>query len=350
MNLDEHLQASVVAGLIEKYQGASNYVNDRWNPAQATKTLRCRVLSKTESLHIKKLIESEVPFLLKDEQEMRKSEATHVVVGVVYGAEAYCVLTQDLNGKEEDPEDVEENLSRLSKKFENSLEDGQTVSDFTEQFEKEELKQLNRMKCRLYADLQSQTVRECGYFEAYKYCLKLIEQIRNLTDVVSKAVPIAAVLRPLKVILTPDRGWPPFEYRDVDADLFARCSSILDELHNVGVKVDTIRKINKKVSRHSLSQFGDALNKYKALVTKSLKNAVVKARGTVDDDDSEIEKIANIVENHPHFKPSQLQLWLSFKEAELEMAGKMAGVTGILFVANKQQLEKERLRRLADRP
>ncbi len=339
MNLDEHLQASVAAGLIEKYRGASNYVNDRWNPAQATKTVRCRVQSKKESLDVKKLIESEVPFLLKDEKGMRKSEATHVIVGVVYGAEAYCVLTQDLNGKEEDLEDIEENLSRLSKKFENSLEDGQTVSDFTDQFEKEEVKQLNRMKCRVYADLQSQTVRECGFFEAYKNCIKLIEQIQNPTD--NKAVPIAAVLCPLKDILTPDRGWPPFEYRDVDADLFARCTSILDELDHVGVKVDAIRKINKKFSRNSLSKFGDALTKYKALVMESLKKAVVKARGTVDDDDSEIEKIANIVENHPHFKPSQLQLWLSFKEAELEMAAKMAGVTDILFLADKQQLEKE---------
>lgn len=37
---------------------------------------------------------------------------------------------------------------------------------FTEQFGKEEVKQLNLMKCRSYSDLQYQTVRGCGYFDA----------------------------------------------------------------------------------------------------------------------------------------------------------------------------------------
>jgi hypothetical protein len=207
-------------------------------------------------------------------------------VGVVYGAEAYCVLTQDLDVNDEnDREEAEEKLTKLSAKFQNALEDGQTSTDFADQFEKEEVKQLNRMKCRFYADNQTQAVRECGYFDAYKNCLKLIEQVQKSDVETNKAVPIAAVLCPLKVFTEPAGGLPSFEYRDVDADLVARCCSIFDELDQVGVKLDAIRKNNKKISRSSLRQFGDAVIKYKELAKKSLKNAVVKARGSVDEDD-----------------------------------------------------------------
>ncbi|XP_046463234.1 uncharacterized protein LOC124209332 [Daphnia pulex] len=342
MDLDEHHQASVVAGLIEKYRGASNFISDVSDPSQATINLRCHVQSKKESLDVKELIEKEVSFLLNNEEEMKKSEATHVVVGVVYGAEAYCVLTQDLDVNDEnDREEAEEKLTKLSAKFQNALEDGQTSTDFADQFEKEEVKQLNRMKCRLYADNQTQAVRECGFFDAYKNCLKLIEEIQKSDVETNKAVPIAAVLCPLKVFTKPAGGWQPFEYRDVDADLMARCSTILDELDQVGVKLEAIRKNNKKVSRPSLRQFGDAVIKYKELAKKSLKNAVVKARGSVDEDDREIEKIADIIENHPLFKPSKLRLWLAYKEAESEMAGKLAGVPGIIFIVDRKQLDKD---------
>jgi hypothetical protein len=339
MDLDEHHQASIVAGLIENYRGASNFVNDISDPSQATVTLRCHVQSKIESLDLKALIEKKVSFLLNDEEEMKKSEATHVVVGVVYGTETYCVLTQDVDSlnDENDREEAEEILSNSSTKFENSLKDGQTSVHFADQFEKKEVEQLNRMKCRLYADNQTEAVLECGYFEAY---LRLINEI--LFDVeTNKVVPIAALLCPFKVILKPAGGWQPLEYRDVDADLVGRCSSILDELNQVGVKLEAIRKNNKNLSRPSLCQFGDAVIKYKELAKNSLKNAVVKARGSVDEDDREIEKIAEIIENHPLFKPSQLRLWLAYKEAESEMAGKLAGVPGTIFIVDGKQLEEQ---------
>jgi hypothetical protein len=88
-----------------------------------------------------------------------------------------------------------------------------------------------------------------------------------------------------------------------------------------------------------LRQFEEALSKYKELVKKSLKNAVVKARETGDED--EIEKVANIVETHPQFKPARLEQWLRYKQAESEMVGKITGVSTITFFANKKSLVKE---------
>ncbi len=46
MNLDEHMQASVLAGFIDDYRGASKYLEDRWKPNNITRTLVCRFKSR----------------------------------------------------------------------------------------------------------------------------------------------------------------------------------------------------------------------------------------------------------------------------------------------------------------
>jgi energy-coupling factor transporter ATP-binding protein EcfA2 len=349
MGLDEHLKATVLAGLIKKYRGACNYLNDQPNPSQATRVLFLRVKSRKENLDLQTLInedlnESMKTLCLASGEETKKKSGpaavpTHVVVGVTYGAEAYCVLIQDV-GKEADEDDAreeaEEKLTEIAQKMEEALNDKQDLNEFKEQFD--DKKQLTRMKCRLYADLQSSAVRECSVFDAYKNCLKLIDQIEKTEPKRSKAAPIAVRLCPLKFLMGKSGG-VPFEYQDVDDDLIARCGQIWDELERFGAKLDSIRTSIKKGIRPSLRQFEDALGKYKELLKKSWKNGVVKARE--NGDEHEIEKAAKIAETHPLFKPTRLERWLRFKQAESDMASKMKGVPGITFFDNQKLLEKE---------
>ncbi|EFX63505.1 hypothetical protein DAPPUDRAFT_112469 [Daphnia pulex] len=345
MGLDGHLKATVLAGLIKKYRGACNYLNDQPNPSQVVRILFLRVKSRKENFDLQTLINEDVPLYLNSgEETKKKSESavpTHVVVGVTYGAETYCVLTQDV-GKEADEDDAreeaEEKLSQIAQKMEEALNDKQELNEFKEQFD--DKKQLTRVKCRLYADLQSSAVRECSVFDAYKNCLKLIDQVQQKTEPEkSKAAPIAVRLCPLKFLMG-KTGVVPFEYQDVDDDLIARCGRIWDELERFGAKLDSIRtSIKKGIIRPSLRQFEDALGKYKELLKKSWKNGVVKARETGDE--NEIEKAAKIAETHPLFKPTRLERWLRYKQAESEMAGKMKGVSDITFFDNQKLLEKK---------
>ena len=314
MGLDEHLKATVLAGLINKYRGACcNYLADQPNPSQATRILICRAKSRKEHLDLQTLVNEDVPLRLGSGEEKKQkpgSVPTHVVVGVTYGAEAYLVLTQDFNVSDEADEDAreeaEEKLTKIARKMEDALNDKQDSNEFAGQFDKDEKKQLNRMKCRLYIDLQS-TVRECNVLEAYKQCLKMIDQVQKADDK-GKAIPIAALLCPLKVIIGKSDG-VLYEYQDVDSDLIDRCGRIWDELERVNAKLDAVRTSSKKTNRPSLRQFEEALSKYKELVKKSLKNGVVKARENGDEE--EIEKVAKIVETHPLFKPTRLERWLN---------------------------------------
>ncbi len=121
---------------------------------------------------------------------------THVVVGICYGAEAYCILTQDLDSDvdQDAREEAEDSISKLATKMENFLSDRQDVAGFMEQFDQKEKQLIIRLKCQLYSDFQPQNVRECNYFEAYNNFIKLIEIMQKTDSGMDKAVPISAIL------------------------------------------------------------------------------------------------------------------------------------------------------------
>ena len=155
MNLDEHSQASVVGNLIDEYCGASLYLNDRWKETQATRTLICRIQTGKKFLDMATLMKNEAPYFPTDEKEIKKliksSEATHVVVGFIYGYEAYCVIVKDLDDDEVYTQiEEEEKLSELAAQFVKGLEDDVDPTDFKQQFDQEEIDQFNQIKVILY--------------------------------------------------------------------------------------------------------------------------------------------------------------------------------------------------------
>jgi hypothetical protein len=88
-----------------------------------------------------------------------------------------------------------------------------------------------------------------------------------------KAIPIAVLLCPLKVIIWKSgEVLDVVENQDVDSDLIDRCGRIWDELGRVNAKLNAIRTSSKQTSRPFLRQFEETLSRYKDLVKKSLKN------------------------------------------------------------------------------
>ncbi len=158
MGLDEHLQASILTGLLDKLKGASHYINDRSNSnSQVTRTLICRTAIKKEHLDLPTLLNHNVPNI---SLEGKLPDATHVVVGTAYGAEAYCVLAQDVKDEDEDArEEAVEFLAKVLSKMENALEEKQDRAEFKEQCDKEEKKLISQVKCCVYADLQTQAAK-----------------------------------------------------------------------------------------------------------------------------------------------------------------------------------------------
>ena len=336
MGLDEHLQASTAAGIIDKYRGASNYLNDKTNPYQASRVLVLKVKCKKERLNLQHLSVDGIPHLVET------TKATHIIVGITYGVEAYCVLTQDLDNNVDDEETREEandNLSDLAAKLINALEDTQNVSEFQGQFNKEEKQRLTKMKCRLYADCQSQAVKECSVFDVYKHCLKLIE-IQQ-----SEAIPISILLCPLKrVINNPTRSITKIlQYRDVDVEMVQRICCILADLARASGEAEAVRSTINKNSRASLRSFIETISKFQDILKKNLKGAISKVRGSEEGDggDDELADIVNAAERHLLFKPKRLERWLEYKKAEAEILEKMNKTKGINLFTSLKSLTNE---------
>uniref|UniRef100_A0A0P4ZR65 Fibronectin type-III domain-containing protein n=1 Tax=Daphnia magna TaxID=35525 RepID=A0A0P4ZR65_9CRUS len=337
MGLKEHSQVSIMAGLIENHRGAAKYLNDRDGLSEASQVLICRVKSRKLKLDFKTLISQNVPQLQDLGQETQSEKnPTHVVVGVTYGAEAYCVLVMESD--ENARKGAEEFLSKIARKMEEALDNYLDLSNFKEQFDKEDKTQLTRVKCRMYADLHTSAFRECRVFEAYKQCYKIIQQVQNTEGGNNESIPIAILLCPLKAILGQIEG-KQFEYHDVDSEVVARCGLIWNELDRICAKSAAIRSVNKNADKVSFRQFEEAIAKYKELVQKSLKNGITKARETGQQD--EIERVINIGENHPIFNPSRLEQWLQYQQAECEMYEKISSITDIVCLSSKKQLEME---------
>ncbi len=339
MEVDKHIQISLMAGLIEKLHGASNYWNDR--PLQAkeiTKTLICRAKSREERLDLQKLIQS-VPFDRK--YEMQMPDTTHVVVGVTYGVEAYWIVALELQENESDAEALSlvSFVSSFATKLSNALKENGNLTMFKEQVLQEEKPELiNRLKFRLYADLQSKPVPECGF---HQFC---IEQIQKTNVETNKVIPISVLLCPWKVIMDPAERFVP-NCRDVSSDLVTRYCRVWNKLEDIINEVNIFRMGKRGAAKLSLLQFEKAIKKYKELLRNDMKKGVLKTRDTRHhQDNKEVENVICVAEDHPYFKPSQLEKWLDYKKSELTTLDfiTMRGIHS----ASRNQLENELL--LAD--
>ncbi len=316
MGLDKHLQISIAIGLIESYSGASCYLNDRLNPMQASKTVVLRVESRNERLDFQSLIKKDVPFIPED----GTTEATHIVMGVTYGAEAYCVLTKDLDSTIDDdktPREEETKLMILATKLTKALEDKEELTGFLKQFEDEEKETLARMNCRLYADFQTEQLLECNVLDVYERLFYMIQDTDN-----DKAVPINLQLYPLKDIIgysVAGKGNVP-DYRDIDSHLVPRCCRLFANLQLIGQAAEIdYNKLNKE-DQSSLFPYLDAIQKFQGLVKERMKNCIVKARSCEKiNEDREIATTIYLVEIQSPFKHSLLTLAVQCNEADVKI-------------------------------
>ena len=246
-----------MTGLIEN----SHFLNDLPDPEEAQCVLSFTLKTKEKNLNLKTLVDQGISAYLVEEVDKRQiSDATHVVVGIVYGAEAYCVLAQDLdttNGEDEEARnEAEENLSKIANKFEDALSKNLSVANFKETLDKKENHLFaTSLKCRLYSDLLSQPILQCNLFDIYKYILvEFRGQMNEIPSNKMKSVPIAVQLCPLKYISGQSRTEIVLNknFHDVDDSLISSCSKILASLKRVRGTLRNNRRRNRLLRVHPM--------------------------------------------------------------------------------------------------
>ena len=151
-----------------------------------------------------------------------------------------------------------ENLHDLTTMLINALRNNQDYNYFHNQFNEEEKRQMVRTNCRVYTNHQIQAVKECNFFDAYRHCLHVIEQVQTTNCEENQAIPISVFLCPLNHIFGSIKETGKlFQYRDVDANVVTRCCRIWVGLERARAEAEAIQTDN---SKRSLLQFVDAIH------------------------------------------------------------------------------------------
>ena len=350
IGLDKHMQISSVINWFS-YQGATmNYLKDKPESEEVTCTMIFRAQTNEETLDLVSLINQQVPYIEDSRRildfETLKRDPIQVVTSVVYGAEVYCVLAHAFNDFETDHEarqKIKEKLPKLATKWLDALNEMQDLAEFKKRFDMEERRLITRIKCRLYADLQTEPVLHCDFFAAYVRSLELMINISHFPKEdarSSKPIPIAIQLCPVEVLVNPTWGFHnTVKYRDLDEVLTERCCTIFAELDRVIVRTNKIlsSKLNSAIS-DDLKTFRYEIIRYKSYIL--LENVPGKVRNHLSGDDvEEVVETVEEAENHLLFKPRHLEQWLNFKLAELEMMESMNSRTGIGIQLVTSQVE-----------
>ena len=321
MNIDHHMLASVFAdGFVETYNGASKYLKDEWSPSHVTQTLVCRVHFKKEYVENSILVKEGVPTF---------AEATHAVVGIVYGAEAYCVLSTPVNQTDQSRLEAEECLSQMSLKMKNSLEAKKNLAKFMENFDDEEKSGLSRLKCRLYSDLQLDPIMECGIFDAYKHCSALLDVS------IVKAVPTEIELCPLKAIMESEKH---LEFGDAKIDVVKSFCDLWTDYERVLIRAKSFCPLAPKAHRTSIRQFAKIVLDYQQFRTDCFTNDLERDRGLFYNYEAH-KQTWEFNRRSSLFTPVVLNRWLVYKQSEKEMSDKLSSMEGVIMLANKNQLE-----------
>lgn len=335
-----HMQMSVLSGLIHKFQGAGNYLNERDNPMmEVPRTIVSRVTFKEEFLDIPTLKRN--IYRLPTDGTIRP---THVVVGITYGIESFCVLSHKLNAdylgdQDVSREEAKKFLSKIALKMKSGLEEQQSFAAFKGQFDKEEQQHLTRMLAsRLYTDsvVEHSSILHCDVFDAYKHCHQCH---KNLSS--SEIVPISFSICPVSVLINqPQISDKFFNFHLlVDGLLVERCVQTGREFERIIAKVEVIRKVSDKSHRRCLLQFQEAVTAYQEIVKNSFKNGLIIGRDAGNFED--LENATSITQTHPNFKYSRLEKWIEYKQFEIDLAKKMKSINGITFLESQTRLEKE---------
>ena len=155
-----------------------------------------------------------------------------------------------------------------------------------------------------------------------------LETDSSTENVFSKSDDLEESTNSLTSSSTPKSG-----KQSVNIDLSIDSSNIVHHLGLVAARVE-----NAIDGNDSLRQFGDVILQYKNLFLESMENNVTNASKKSRQD---VERVIGIAENHWLVQPNRLEIWITFKEAELLMFEWLAEIDGVTFLEDENHLKRE---------
>ncbi|XP_074496265.1 uncharacterized protein LOC141770540 [Sebastes fasciatus] len=147
LRVEASLKASFFGGLVE-VEGSAKYLNDhKTSKSQARVTLNYKTTTKFQELSMNHLGRGNV----KHPYVFDKGLATHVVTGILYGAQAFFVFDREVS-KKEDHQDIQGNLKVMIKKIPCFAIEGEGSL----RMEDKDRENVEKFSCRFFGDFSLQ--------------------------------------------------------------------------------------------------------------------------------------------------------------------------------------------------
>ncbi|XP_055743820.1 uncharacterized protein LOC129826775 [Salvelinus fontinalis] len=299
LDVSTPLRASVLSGLVE-VGGAAGYLN---HPAQSKNkdrvTLQYRTTTRLDMLSHR----------VFEETVKRDSKATHVVMAVLYGAQAFFIFDDTCVSGEKRAGGGEADMHSVIKKMATSFSADHMLSSLSDN------EKINSLlyQCTLHSD-----VDHINGSMTYGQAVQALESLpKHLGQQGEKAVPLYAWLYPLKNLDTSVQITQGFlsEAEDVVEHLrqvTMRCQDMMTLLH---INDDVIKWFPSV--KEKLAEFSELLQKYQSEFKRGLAMSVKTVR---ENEEMDGKRLRDILQNHDQspFCSQHTHQWLNNKEEEIK--------------------------------
>ncbi|XP_040911620.1 uncharacterized protein LOC121193414 [Toxotes jaculatrix] len=302
LKVEASLKASFLCGLVE-VEGSAKYLNDhKTTKNQARVTLMYKTTTKFQELSMNHLGRGNV----KHPYVFDKGIATHVVTGILYGAQAFFVFDREVS-KNEDHQDIEGNLKVMIKKIPSFAIEGEGSL----KMEEKDKANVEKFSCRFHGDfsLEKNPVSFQDAVEVYQSLPKLLGASGE------NAVPVKVWLLPLTSL---DSSAARL-VRQISIGLVQEAQRVLEDFSELEMRCnDAMRTTTAQQFPQickKLKSFKEMCSEFKLEFQRTLSKKLPSIRGG-GEEESVLAEILNRRHSSP-FSSKNLNEWMDCKEREI---------------------------------
>ncbi|XP_053188060.1 neoverrucotoxin subunit alpha-like [Scomber japonicus] len=322
LDVEASMKASFLSGLVE-VGGSAKYLNDE-KKSQNKNKITLQYKATTTYKHL-----SMGPKNMQVVDDVSKGSATHVVTGILYGANAFFVFeSQRLESSS--VQDMQGKIEAVFKKIPSVSVEGQASLQLSDK----DKSLVNNLSCRFYGDfiLESNPTTFEEAIKTYQQLPKLLRENEG------KSVPMKVWLTPLKNLVSSSADLNG----EICIGLITKAEKALEDVREMEVRCnDSLEdKVVGKFSQveEKMQRFKKRCSDYTFHLQGIMKKKFPSIRAG-EEDEQAVEKLFDDREKSP-FSHDRLSKWMDDKEREINVIKSWTGIMkNIPIVSNKSELD-----------
>uniref|UniRef100_A0A669DEH0 Uncharacterized protein n=1 Tax=Oreochromis niloticus TaxID=8128 RepID=A0A669DEH0_ORENI len=326
LDIDASLKFSFFGGLFE-VGGSAKYLKDKKkSDNQSRITLQYKATTKFKQLML-------TPDETKNTQQAEnvKHLATHVVTGILYGANAFFVF----DSEKLDPKNIQEikgTMQAVIKKIPSFNVDGKVDIKLSD----EEKTVTDKFTCKFYGDfiLESNPVT---FEDAVKTYTQLPKQLGEHKE---NGVPLKVTMMPLKILNPRAIVW----IKEISVGLVRKAQDALKDLYNLDIRCNDL--LEDRVGRSfpqikkKLSTFQELCEYYRSSLQKTMAEKLPSIRAG-EEDEQKLVKVFDDRDKSP-FSQERLTKWIEDEEREVTIIRYFVDMMeGAKIISDQSELDRE---------